>query len=353
MTYETFRNEVLQDLQHQEIGNVSLSLTKTLKSNGEMKHGVVFKSPSSNTSPTIYLEEFYEFYQATKDFDTVIDRLSDLYRSLPVIQVNEAELYDYSTAKSRIIMKLVNTEKNRTFLETVPHIPFQDLSIVYYYLIGKSDGILLDMPVRDVECHHCGACCRHVKDSVPLESLDVYRIVRFLQSQDKSFDSIEHLLSLYAEPVPIHECGYFIYTLKTVGADDSCIFLKDNRCTIQTAKPRACRTYPLVAEPDDASSFQYYLSMEKDHHFTGRKFKARNWMNQYFTQEDRAFVNADISAVSEIAQLLRQIPETHKHRALFCFLLYKYTDFDLDQPFQEQYEKNNQKLIASLKAMVP
>ena len=149
MTYETFRNEVLQGLQSREIGNVSLSLTKTLKSNGEMKHGVVFKSPSSNTSPTIYLEEFYEFYQATKDFDTVIDRLSDLYRSLPVIQVNETELYDFSTAKSRIIMKLVNTEKNRTFLETVPHIPFQDLSIVYYYLIGKSDGMLLDMPVRD------------------------------------------------------------------------------------------------------------------------------------------------------------------------------------------------------------
>ena len=79
------------------------------------------------------------------------------------------------------------------------------------------------------ECHHCGACCRNVKDSVPLESLDVYRIARFLQSQNKSLDSIEHLLSLYAEPVPIHECGYFIYTLKTVGADDACIFLKDNR----------------------------------------------------------------------------------------------------------------------------
>ena len=201
------------------------------------------------------------------------------------------------------------------------------------------------------ECHHCGACCRNVKDSVPLESLDVYRIARFLQSQNKSLDSIEHLLSLYAEPVPIHECGYFIYTLKTVGSDDACIFLKDNRCTIQAAKPRACRTYPLVAEPDDSSSFQYYLSMEKNHHFTGRKFKARDWMNQYFTQEDRTFVNADISAVPEIARLLRQIPEKYKHRALFFFLLYKYTDFDLDQPFQEQYERNNRELIASLEAI--
>lgn len=202
------------------------------------------------------------------------------------------------------------------------------------------------------ECHHCGACCRHVKDSVPLESLDVYRIAKLLRDQDKTFDSIDDMLSRYAEPVPLHECGYFIYTLKTVGSDDACIFLKNNRCMIQAAKPRACRIYPLVAEPDGASSFRYYLSMEKSHHFTGRKFKARDWMNQYFTQEDRAFVNEDISAALEIARLLRQIPEIHKQRALFCFLLYKYTDFDLDQPFQKQYENNNKKLIASLEAMI-
>ena len=202
------------------------------------------------------------------------------------------------------------------------------------------------------ECRHCGACCRHVKDSVPLESLDVYRIAKLLRDQEKTFDSIDDMLSRYAEPVPLHECGYFIYTLKTVGSDDACIFLKNNRCIIQAAKPRACRIYPLVAEPDGASSFRYYLSMEKSHHFTGRKFKARDWMNQYFTQEDRAFVNEDISAALEIARLLRQIPEIHKQRALFYFLLYKYTDFDLDQPFQKQYENNNEKLIASLEAMI-
>ena len=149
MTYETFRNEVLQGLQHREIGNVSLSLTKTLKSNGEMKHGVVFNNPATNTSPTIYLEEFYEFYQMTKELDTAIDLLIELYRSLPAMQVDEKELLDFSNARHRIIMKLVNTEKNRTLLETVPHIPFQDLSIVYSYFIGTSDDMLMNLPVDD------------------------------------------------------------------------------------------------------------------------------------------------------------------------------------------------------------
>ena len=149
MTYETFRKEVLQGLQSRDIGNVSLSLTKKLKSNGQIRYGIVFNNPATNTSPTIYLEEYYEFYQMTKDLDAVINMLAKLYHSLPAIQVDEKKLFDFSTAKSRIIMKLVNTEKNRAFLETVPHIPFQDLSIVYFYFMGNAGNRFMDMPVND------------------------------------------------------------------------------------------------------------------------------------------------------------------------------------------------------------
>lgn len=46
-------------------------------------------------------------------------------------------------------MKLVNTEKNSAFLETVPHIPFQDLSIVYFYFMGNAGNRFMDMPVND------------------------------------------------------------------------------------------------------------------------------------------------------------------------------------------------------------
>ena len=149
MTYETFRKEVLQGLQSRDIGNASLSLTKKLKSNGQIRYGIVFNNPVTNTSPTIYLEEYYEFYQITKDLDAVIDMLAKLYRSLPAIQVDEKKLFDFSTAKSRIIMKLVNTEKNHAFLETVPHIPFQDLSIVYFYFMGNAGNRFMDIPVND------------------------------------------------------------------------------------------------------------------------------------------------------------------------------------------------------------
>lgn len=149
MTYETFRREVLQGLQSRDIDNASLSLTKKLKSNGQIRYGIVFNNPATNTSPTIYLEEYYELYQLTGNFTEIVDALVHLYRSLPAVQVDEKKLFDFSTAKSRIIMKLVNTEKNRAFLKTVPHIPFHDLSIVYSYFMGKAGNRFMDMPVND------------------------------------------------------------------------------------------------------------------------------------------------------------------------------------------------------------
>ena len=149
MTYYQFIHEVEVRVKEEMKDGVMVYIRSAVKNNGTKRHGLTIAQKGINIFPTIYLEEYYEFYQATKELDTVIDLVAGLYQSLPAIQVDEKKLLDYSAAKSRIIIKLVNTEKNRTFLETAPHIPFQDLSVVYHYLIGKSDRMLLSMPVND------------------------------------------------------------------------------------------------------------------------------------------------------------------------------------------------------------
>jgi len=202
------------------------------------------------------------------------------------------------------------------------------------------------------KCHGCGSCCRHVKDSVPLESLDVFRLAKYFQKQGKAFEYMDEVLYQYADPVPLNECGYFTYMLKTTGPEDTCIFLKDNRCTIHAAKPRACRTYPLCAEPV-STDFRYHLCTEQPHHFHGKTVKVNSFMNRYFTQEDRAFVKLDFNTTVPIANLMRQIPEERKKEALLLFLRYKYSDFDLDKPFQEQYERNIRSLLNALGKLIP
>ncbi len=200
-------------------------------------------------------------------------------------------------------------------------------------------------------CRMCGACCRHVKESVPLESLDAFRLARFLRNRDKRIQSMDDVLALYAEPILLHESGYTVFMLKTVEPEDACIFLKDSRCTIQEVKPRACRTYPISVGPDGHGGQEQYLSMEQPYHFAGPQMSVKKWIQKRCNRVDYDFWETDVGSAREIALLLEKIPQDKLPQALLFFLRYKYSDFNLDRPFTEQFRSNTQKLLTVLKKL--
>ena len=197
-------------------------------------------------------------------------------------------------------------------------------------------------------CTCCGACCRHVRQSVPVESLDAFRLTQLLRTRNKEIVCMDDFVERYTELALLDECGYFMLMLKVTGKDDACIFLQGNRCVVHKEKPRTCRIYPFVAGIGDHGRPEYLVSREKTHHFKGPSVHVKSWMKRWFTAEDRAFLRLDLGSAPDIARLMRRIPEAHRQQAMFLFWRYKYSDFDLNQPFLGQYEKNLQRLIAAL-----
>lgn len=197
-------------------------------------------------------------------------------------------------------------------------------------------------------CTCCGECCRHVRQSVPVESLDAFRLAKLLRTQDEEITCMDDFVERYTELALLDECGYFMLMLKVTGKDDACIFLRENRCMVHMAKPRACRIYPFVAGLGNNGRPEYLVSREKAHHFKGPSVHVKSWMKRWFTAEDRAFLRLDLGTAPDIARLMRRIPETHRQQAMLLFWRYKYSDFDLDKPFLVQHEKNLQRLSAAL-----
>ena len=101
----------------------------------------------------------------------------------------------------------------------------------------------------DYQCRRCGQCCRHIKDSLMVESLDAYRLANYLRGRDPNICTIDDVLTRYCEPMPLTQECFPIFMLKTTGTDDSCIFLKDGLCSIYEARPRTCRIYPFSVGP--------------------------------------------------------------------------------------------------------
>ena len=201
------------------------------------------------------------------------------------------------------------------------------------------------------KCTGCGECCRHVKETVPVDSQDAFRIAKYLMETGEDIFCIDQFLLEYATPALLNECGYFVYFLKSVGEDDACVFLKDNRCMIHGAKPRACRLYPFMVEPNESGEHRYLYSRERTHHFRGPIVETRSWMKKNFPKEDRAFMQADYSKVRLIAMLLKEIPEERTTEAALHLQRLLYSEYDLEAPFLEQFQRNQEKLIAILSRM--
>ena len=125
MTNHEFREKLIQELQKRMPGAVIFP-RDTKKNNGVVFSGIIIRDNSSNVAPHICTDGLYYGYQnGDKDMDGVIDSVLEVYEKIkPEECFHVSEILDYSKVRSSLNGRLVNTEKNRTFLETVPHIPF-------------------------------------------------------------------------------------------------------------------------------------------------------------------------------------------------------------------------------------
>lgn len=199
------------------------------------------------------------------------------------------------------------------------------------------------------KCTRCGDCCRGIKESVMLESLDAYRLARLLRQTDSSIQMMDDMLLKYANPVPLTDNGFPIYVLKTLGEDDTCIFLKDNKCSVYSSRPRTCRLYPITVGPGEQyGSFEYLLCREKPHHFVGGTVRTKDWLRENFKREDQEYVVAEYMAVTELGRLMKKVSEHDQPSAIVAMLFARYYDFDLDAPFMPQYHRNMKRLLNEL-----
>lgn len=205
------------------------------------------------------------------------------------------------------------------------------------------------------QCSLCGDCCRNVKEAIMLESFDVFRLSRHFTRIGNPVQTIEGILTEYTTPVPLTDLGYPIFLLNTKGPKDECVFLQAGRCNAQPAKPRTCRLYPLSVGPGDKDdSFNYAIVSQKQHHFTGPKIRVSDWMAENFSSEDREFTALEYKLAGELGRLMRRLKDkgVNERQILFPIMLYKYFDFDIDEPFMPQYTKNIEALKSALTGLI-
>ncbi len=144
MTFIEFRDDICGRVRGLLGEEYRVSVREVPKNNGTVLSGLIIEKQGVDFSPSIYLEPFFEEYQNGRELQIIGKEILLLYESCDVENTGKtldmSFFKEFESVKSKVAFKLVNFEKNKEMLKSVPYIPYLDLAIVFYCRI-LSEGI--------------------------------------------------------------------------------------------------------------------------------------------------------------------------------------------------------------------
>ncbi len=121
------------------------------KNNGVRLTGIVILPEGENVSPNIYMEDFYRKYLAGRQIEDIAADVARLYEGHKIQEeLRLPDVADFEAVRDTICFGIINRERNREMLKSMPHRQFLDLAITYYIPVtvtGRTGRITV------MDCH--------------------------------------------------------------------------------------------------------------------------------------------------------------------------------------------------------
>lgn len=138
MEYSIFKELILEALKERFGEECQIEYKEVLKNNGVKLDGVIVRQNNCVVSPTVYVNDYYEDFSNGENVNDIADIIERLIRDNTIEDEFDAdELILFDNVKDRIVFKLINFERNKELLDTVPYKKYLDLAIVYYISVKE------------------------------------------------------------------------------------------------------------------------------------------------------------------------------------------------------------------------
>lgn len=113
--------------------DVKVVVQDVRKNNGVTLTGVTVVQKDCNISPTIYLDPYYEEYKAGTTMAGICREIMDVYETSRLQSNFDITMVtNFNRVKNNICFKVVNAERNKELLATVPHKQVLDLAVIFF-----------------------------------------------------------------------------------------------------------------------------------------------------------------------------------------------------------------------------
>lgn len=143
MNYQDFCKEIRNEVKASLGDGYKVKLEQVQKNNGLILISLIILKDGETVTPNIYLEPYYSKYQISRQLSKIVEDIISQYNIAEKDFVVPACLSsDFISIKDKLFCKLINYERNKDFLNNVPHVKWLDLAIIFCLLVKKDpEGI--------------------------------------------------------------------------------------------------------------------------------------------------------------------------------------------------------------------
>ncbi len=120
-----------------------------IQKNGGPKNGFTYVQGNGPIGITLYAENAYEFYQNGASIDQIAKGMFNTMKEYSMDQDAEINIEEMFKPEN-IIPALVPSEGNEELLKTIPHIPFENLEIIFKFSLPNFRGGVQPMCLIDI-----------------------------------------------------------------------------------------------------------------------------------------------------------------------------------------------------------
>lgn len=154
LNFSEFKDYVTEHLREElpeELKDAAIDVRDIVKNNGLTLTAITVKAKDNCAAPTIYLDDYFKEYQKGSSLATIV---TDIAQVSTRCQTNEFsnisnDYKNFDFVKERIVMGLVNAERNAELLKSIPHTMYEDLAIVYKVLLKTSGEGMATVKITD------------------------------------------------------------------------------------------------------------------------------------------------------------------------------------------------------------
>ena len=151
MRFEQFADMIVNNIKDYLPGSfadASVELQKMTKINDVVLTGLTIRSIYSNISPSIYLDQYYQYYLDGSDMNDILRDIADERIAHEVRDdFDVSRITDFQRVKDSIVPRIISEEWNKALLELRPHTDVADLAVTYHIVLHRDETGTSSIPI--------------------------------------------------------------------------------------------------------------------------------------------------------------------------------------------------------------